>query len=87
MLYSLAIVGIFDSIMGGVDYTILLLSIGFFIIAYLVWPSKRRGQRDRDNWALEMVFEVLIEFPIEFIKFLIRIVIRILGKFDGDIDL
>ena len=87
IVFLFAIIGICDSVINGVDYGILILSGVFFFISYLIWPSKRRGKREKDNWVLEMFFEFIIELPIEFVKFLFRMTGRIFGKSDADIDL
>ncbi len=87
IIFLLAIVGISDSIVNGVNYEVLILSCVFFFASYLIWPSKRRGKREKENWVLEMFFEFIIELPIEFVKFLFRLTGRFFSKSDGDIDL
>ncbi|MEE4376921.1 MAG: hypothetical protein V2J55_05330 [Candidatus Competibacteraceae bacterium] len=42
-----------------------------FTVAYFVWPSKRRGQRQTDHWLLDVI-EIVVEFPIELILWLAR---------------
>lgn len=57
-----------------------------FALAYWCWPSKKRGQRDQDNWILDLL-EVVIEFPVEAIVWCFRILGRTLRSKEGGLDL
>lgn len=57
-----------------------------FAIAFLIWPSKNRGQREQENQFLD-VLELIIEFPVELIFWLFRILGRIFKGKDGSIDI
>ncbi|MBU2972421.1 hypothetical protein KO527_24100 [Pseudoalteromonas sp. C2R02] len=57
-----------------------------FTTAFLIWPSKKRGQREQENHFLD-VLELIIEFPIELIFWLFRILGRIFKGKDGSIDI
>jgi len=57
-----------------------------FALAHWTWPSKKRGQREQDNWFLDLL-EVVIEFPVEAIVWCFRILGRTLRNKDGGVDL
>ena len=63
-----------------------------FVLAYGIWPSKKRGQRHNDNWVIDLL-EVVIELPVEMtiwlIRTLVKLVVRLFsGKGDGfDLDI
>jgi hypothetical protein len=40
----------------------LFLALGCLVAAYIIWPSKRRGERRDDSWLLDLA-ELLIEAP------------------------
>jgi len=65
----------------------LLVSLFCFGFAYLLWPSRKKGQRQDDHWYLDLI-EFVIEVPIELLKWLFRLLGRIFsGKGDGiDLD-
>lgn len=65
----------------------LLGSLGLFLLAYLTWPSKKRGQRDDGHWCFD-ILELFVELPIEIFLWLFRL----LGRFiksggDGGLDI
>jgi hypothetical protein len=65
----------------------LIIALVCFVLAYLIWPSKRQGQRHEDNWPLD-VMEILIELPAEIIFWVFRMIGHLFRKGDGiDIDL
>ena len=43
-----------------------------FIIAYLIWPSKRKGQRSNDNHLCDW-FELILELPFQILRGIFRI--------------
>jgi hypothetical protein len=61
-----------------------------YVIAYFIWPSKKRGQRDKESPLLD-ILEFVIELPVEFFMWILRLFSRIFrnknGDFDVDIDL
>ncbi|MES2818301.1 MAG: hypothetical protein V4812_04860 [Pseudomonadota bacterium] len=60
-----------------------------FALAYMLWPSKRRGQRRDDSGFLDLL-EIFIELPIQLLLWLFRLLGGLFrgGKGDGfDIDL
>ncbi|WP_042146355.1 MULTISPECIES: hypothetical protein [unclassified Pseudoalteromonas] len=57
-----------------------------FATAFLIWPSKKRGQREQESQFLD-VLELIIEFPVELIFWLFRILGRIFKGKDGSIDI
>jgi hypothetical protein len=61
-----------------------------YVIAYFIWPSKKRGQREKESPFLDIV-EFVIELPVEFVMWVLRLFSRIFrnknGDFDVDIDL
>lgn len=78
------------SLIGAFHWGTLLASFACFLAAYLVWPSKRRGQRERENVFLD-VLELIIELPIEMLFWLFRFIGRMFrskdGGFDVDVDI
>lgn len=66
----------------------LVVCVMSFMGAYIIWPSKKQGQRNDDNWLLDII-EFIIELPAEVITWLIRLLARLFsGKDDGvDFDL
>lgn len=64
----------------------LLIAIICFIVAYLLWPSKKQGQRHNDNWLLD-VLEIFIELPVEVMLWLLRFIGGIFRGKDGGIDI
>ena len=79
---------------------VLLLSVGFsgfnwfelfFCItclglAYFIWPSKKRGQRESDNLFLD-ILEIIIELPVDIFTWLLRLLSRIFRNKDGSVDI
>ena len=43
-----------------------------FIIGYLIWPSKRKGQRNNDNYFWDW-FEVILELPFLILRAVFKI--------------
>lgn len=70
-------------VIAGTYTTIFLLgSLGLFLLAYFTWPSKKRGKRDDDNTALD-ILELFIELPIEILLWAFRLIGRVF-KSSGD---
>lgn len=68
----------------------MLAGVLFYLFAYAIWPSKKRGKRDSDNYLIDTV-ELVVEFPIEMIIWLFRALSRLFGssasKKDNGVDL
>lgn len=63
-----------------------LTGLTCFVIAYFIWPSKKRGQRQQKNSFLDIV-EIIIELPVEFFMWILRFVSRIFRSKDGSFDI
>jgi len=61
----------------------LIVAIICFVFAYLMWPSKKKGQREEDNWFLD-IMEIMIELPLELFLWTFRAAGHLVRK--GDID-
>ena len=61
-----------------------------YVIAYFMWPSKKRGQREKESPFLD-ILEFVIELPVEIFMWILRFFSRVFrnknGDFDVDIDL
>lgn len=88
IIFFAGIAGIFTLFSDGFEWAMLAATAFSFIAAYIIWPSKRLGQR-HDDGRIADIFEVLIEFPIELFFWIIRLFGRMLGgKGDGvDLDI
>lgn len=75
---------------GAIFFMVLLFITGFswlyigglvacILASFYLWPSKKRGQREGDNWFLN-ILEVLIELPVEVCLWLIRRSLRLLSE-------
>ena len=65
--------------------TQLLLVLFGYVLAYVVWPSKRSGQRQESNLLLD-VLEVIVELPVEAFLWVFRLLGR-LGARAGGVDI
>ena len=78
------------SIFGEFHWGNLLGGVACFVIAYVVWPSRKQGHREQENFLLD-ILEFVIELPVEIFMWLFRLLGRIFrnkdGSFDVDIDL
>lgn len=43
-----------------------------FIFSYLIWPSKRKGQRNNNNYFWDW-FELILELPFQILKGVLKI--------------
>ncbi|HTF95269.1 MAG TPA: hypothetical protein VL995_03975 [Cellvibrio sp.] len=68
------------------DWFLLFFSLGAFLAAYFIWPSKKRGKRDDSNQWLD-ILEIIIELPIEILLWLFRLGARLFKDSDPGIDL
>jgi len=80
-MFVLGVVFVVDLVSSGFDLKGLLFAVLCFVGAYIVWPSKKKGQRDEGNSFLD-ILEVVIEAPVEIFMWLLRIVGRLLGRSD-----
>jgi hypothetical protein len=71
---------------GGFDWLNLVAAIGCFVGAYVVWPSKKRGQREEDSVVLD-ILEIFIELPVEMVLWIFRFFWRTLRNSDGGINI
>jgi hypothetical protein len=55
-------------------------------LAYLLWPSKKRGQRESDNILLDII-EFFIELPIDILGWVFRSLGKLFRNKDGGVDL
>lgn len=69
--FLVAIYFVVDFFNSGFNWLDLIIGILCFFSAYLIWPSKRLGQRDDDHWLLNCL-EVLIELPTEIVLWVFR---------------
>lgn len=79
--------GLYSFIMDGFEWSTLFAMVVCFVLAYIIWPSKRKGQRDEGGYIAD-IFEWMIELPIEFFLWILRLFGRLFGgKGNGaDID-
>lgn len=87
MIFVVGVVFLFDILSAGFSWEAILLSLFCFVLAYVIWPSKKKGQR-QDYYGFLDVLEFVIEMPFEILKWFFRLLGRIFsGKGDGiDID-
>jgi len=81
--FILGVVFIVDLVSYGFNSRGLFFSVLCFVVAYIVWPSKKKGQRNDGNGFLD-ILELVIEAPVEIFMWLLRIVGRLLGRGGGD---
>ena len=74
------------SICSGFDWVFLLGSVGCLLLAYFIWPSKKRGQHRQDHWILDLL-EFFIELPVEILLWSFRLLARIFKSKDGGFDI
>ena len=73
-----------EMVVGGFSWLILLSIILSYTVAYLCWPSRKRGKRKEEHWLLEII-ESIIELPVDLVVSFIKIFARF-GR-DKDLDL
>ena len=78
------------SLIGAFHWGALFAGFACFFAAYLIWPSKRSGQREGENYFLD-ILELIIELPIDMLFWLFRFVASLFRSkesgFDVDIDI
>lgn len=70
----------------GFVWEMLALAFGCFLLAYFIWPSKRKGQRRDESWWIDYI-ELVVEFPIRALLFFLRSLSRTLGGGSGGVDI
>lgn len=68
------------------DWVLFGIGAAGFVLAYLLWPSKRRGQRHQDNPFWD-ILEILVELPVELLLWFGRLLGRLLSGKGGGVDL
>lgn len=88
IIFLSGIAGLYTLFANGFEWSMLIATALSFIAAYVIWPSKSKGQRHGDGRVAD-IFEILIEFPIDLFLWIIRVFGRMLGgKGDGvDLDI
>ena len=84
LIFCAGLGGIFSLFSSEFAWPMLMLTVFLFVAAYLVWPSKKKGQRNDDSSAIADIFELIIQFPVDLCLWLFRLLGRLLSsKFDG----
>ncbi|KZX83777.1 hypothetical protein A3715_28390 [Oleiphilus sp. HI0009] len=86
IVFLAAIAGVYTLFWDGFDGVVLAATLVSFIAAYVIWPSKRKGQRQDGGRVVDMI-EVLIEFPIELFVWIMRFLGRLAGGKGDGVDL
>tara|TARA_R110001592_G_scaffold103298_2_gene291156 strand:- start:21704 stop:22006 length:303 start_codon:yes stop_codon:yes gene_type:complete len=87
IIFFVGLTGVYTLFTAAFEWSILFATVFCFALAYLIWPSKRKGQRDEGGWIAD-IFELLIELPVDVFSWIAKLFGRLLGgKGDGiDID-
>ena len=72
MSFSIAIMLLVTLFADGFETWLLVGVVAFFVAAYWIWPSKKRGQRRDDYLFLDLV-EFFIELPVTIVLKLLRL--------------
>ncbi len=86
IIFFAGIAGIYTLFGDGFEWPMLVATVLSFIAAYIIWPSKSKGQRHDDGRVADIV-EILIEFPIDLFFWVIRLFGRMLGGKGDGVDL
>ena len=86
IIFFVGLAGIYSLFTDAFEWSILLASIFCFSLAYLIWPSKRKGQRDDGGWIAD-IFELLIELPLDVFLWIAKLFGRLLGRKSDGIDI
>jgi len=68
------------------DWYDFFIGITLLALAYFIWPSKKKGQRESSNIILDII-EIAIELPVDLFIGLVRFIGRLFRNKDGGIDL
>lgn len=66
-------------------WSYLLAAVFSFLLAYWIWPNKKRRQSEQDHWLIDWL-EIIIEFPIDLTVNLARLILRIFRNTDVGMD-
>lgn len=68
------------------DWIQLVIIFSGFLLAYFIWPSKRKNQRKRENALLD-ILEIIVELPIELLFWPFRVLWRVIRRSDNILDI
>lgn len=86
VLFAIACTGVVSLVVDGFAWVTFCILFLCFWLAWWVWPSRRKGQRQDDNSVADFV-ELFIELPFEMFLWLLRLVGRLFKDGDAGIDL
>lgn len=84
--FTIAIVLLSNLALKGFDGSLMAATIVGFIVAYIIWPSKRKGARRDDSNVLDII-EFIIELPVDLFLWLFRLTTRIFRSNDSRLDI
>lgn len=85
IILFVALAGVYRLFVDIFEWSSLFFVTLCFVLAYSIWPSKRKGQREHGGWIADL-FEVLIELPIDLFLWVIRLPGRLFGRKGDSID-
>ncbi len=74
---------IMDMFLVQFDWKYILAGFLFYLFAYPIWSSKKRGKRDSENSKID-ILELIVEFLIEFIIWFFRTLGRLFRILSGN---
>lgn len=83
LLFLAALASVVHGLSSGPWWPCLGLAALGFALAYWLWPSRRRGQRQDEHYWLDLL-EILVELPVNLLLWLLRLLAR---PFRDGIDL
>lgn len=86
IIFCAGVAGVWQLSSMAFEWPVFFATLFSFIAAYIIWPSKRKGQRSDDGRFADKI-ELLIELPIEFFFWIVRIFGRLFGGKGDGIDL
>jgi membrane protein implicated in regulation of membrane protease activity len=84
--FCLGIYFCIDFFLSNYDWTPLVFAVMAFLLAYFIWPSRRRGKREEEHAWLDFI-EIVIELPVEIGLWMFRLFTRLFKDGDASIDL
>lgn len=84
--FGVAVYFLVDGLIPEVDWLLLVLAALCFIIAYHIWPSKRRGKREDEYYWADLI-EIIIELPIMIFLRIFRLLVRLFKDGNTGADL
>jgi hypothetical protein len=79
IIFIIGIFSVVDLVTNGINSEDVFIAVLCFICAYIVWPSKKKGQRDDGNSFLD-ILEFIIEAPVDILMWLLKMIGRLLGR-------